>query len=330
VMRRTIEMFLSNQRGDGLIPYLILRGRQTVGKYFGRHKYYKIPKAIFRSYLTFGTVPDGGILAIIATRRYVEKTGDTAFIKLQYKKLQKAFDWYGKKTKDGLIHEWFACEWADVILKVGKVLYTNVLYYKAAVDMAWLARKMKKSVDKKLYAKQVVSIARAMRKSFWNGSYFADWIDWRRHDYLATHPNMLAIIFGLTTKKESQSILRATALRVATKHTMLQNTDRPYPLWRVHPLHISIGVPDYHNGLTWLQPGIVYSLALFVSGKKKEAKETLSRIADLIVKHKEVYEVYEVDGSPVKRPFYRSEGPFAWSAGLFLFAADSILSRRKN
>ncbi len=44
----------------------------------------------------------------------------------------------------------------------------------------------------------------------------------------------------------------------------------------------------------------------------------------IIVKYNGVYEVYEKDGTPLKRIFYRSEHPFAWSAGLFLYASEIL------
>lgn len=85
------------------------------------------------------------------------------------------------------------------------------------------------------------------------------------------------------------------------------------------------GLADYQNqGCLWLQPGITYALALWVVGYKKEAREFLSNIAVQIVRYGGVYEVYEKKGTPVNRPLYRSESPFAWSSGLFLWASHIL------
>jgi hypothetical protein len=43
-------------------------------------------------------------------------------------------------------------------------------------------------------------------------------------------------------------------------------------------------------------------------------------MAEQIVKCDGVWECYERDGKPVRRLLYRSEQPFAWSAGMILWA----------
>ena len=322
-IKKTIETFYSFQRDDGLIPYLILRSRHTIGKYFGKQAYYQNPKPVFRSHLTFGTVPDGGVLSIIATRNYVGTTGDVQFLRTYYKKMTAAFSWYETKFGYGLIWEWFSCEWADATLKIGKTLYTNILYYKAARDLSWIATRLQKTKDAARYAEIATRIGDQIRSQLWTGTHFADWIDYKRHDYLATHPNMLAIIFGFATKKEAISILKL-AKQTAWNGWTLTNTNIPYPWWRIPLLHHSIGLSDYHNGLIWLQPGILFAVALYKMGKIKEAKKVLEGIDEHIKKYGDVYEVYETDGSPVKRRMYTSEHPFAWSAGLYLWACHIL------
>ena len=72
----------------------------------------------------------------------------------------------------------------------GKTLYTNILYWRALGD---LGEKLKQQV-----------IGQKIRDTFWNGRYFSDWTDWKRQDYFASHPNMLAIVFGLTNTTETK------------------------------------------------------------------------------------------------------------------------------
>ena len=119
-------------------------------------------------------------------------------------------------------------------------------------------------------------------------------------------------------------------LDFAKKHSFANftiETNYPrYPFWRTGPFQFLVGMADYHNrGCLWLQPGITYAISLWKVGQKKEAKEFLERIAKHIVKYNGVYEVYEKDGTPVKRLFYQSEHPFAWSAGLFLYAFNMFM-----
>lgn len=318
--KATIKSFLTYQRVDGLIPYLVLRSRMTAGKYFHRHSYYPSPVPHFRSNQSGGVVMDGGLMAIIAMRSYIESSGDLRFLKENYGILEKGLVWYWKKFHMGLVREWFLCEWADAVLKIGHTLYTNVLYWKAIGDMAWMAKKLKKKTESAMYYAWQEKIQALLQSRFWNGVFFADWIDYARHDYLATHANMLAIAFGLATKTQATSVLAYAKEHCWNGWTLESNYPR-YEWWRIPLLQRVVGMADYHNrGCMWLQPGIWYAIALATVGRKKEGKLVLEAISKKIVEAQDVYEVFEKNGKPVRRTIYRSEGPFAWTAGVYLWA----------
>lgn len=327
ISKKTIETFLRHQKSNGYIPYLILRSKHSIGKYFGKQTYYDVPKGISRSHMSFGTVPDGGVMTVIAAKRYVEQTGDIRFLSAHYQSFVRAITWYTRRFHDGLIHEWFQCEWADALMKSGRTLYTNVLYFRAMGDMAWLAKKLKKEDESRVYASRATHIQFLLNRDLWNGTYFADWKDWKRQDYFATHPNMLAIIFGLATKRQASSILLMAKQHAWNGWTLINSVPR-YPIWRVPIFHIIVGMRDYHNGLLWLQPGILYAVALFISGKRAAAKSVLLGIEKKINASLGAHEVYEENGTPVHRLVYRSEQPFAWSSGLFVWASAILKSAR--
>jgi glycogen debranching enzyme len=321
--RKTIETFLSYQRADGLIPYLILRSRHTIGKYFNRHSYYEKPVAHFRSHMSFGTVPDGGLMTVIAAADYARVTRDYRFLTKHYNKLARALSWYETRFRGGLIREWFQCEWADALLKSGSTLYTNVLYYKALADMTWIAGKRKNRSDQQRFLHQSETLRKRINDELWTSSYFADWKDWKRQDYFAVHPNMLAILFNVTTSAQAKRILLYAATHTGNGWTM-NNSHPKYPWWRVPLLHHVIGMGDYHNGLIWLQPGMLYAGALYKEGYRAKAKMTLDKIARKIIESGGAHEVYETNGTPVNRLVYRSEHPFAWSAGLFIWISSIL------
>jgi glycogen debranching enzyme len=324
VSRRTIETFLRFQRADGFIPYLVMRSYHTVGKYFSRHTFRKEPVGHFRSHLSYGLVPDGGLMTVIASRHYAETTGDTQFLRKYIDSLSMTMNWYVKQYQDGLIREWFLCEWADAVMKRGSTLYTNVLYWKALADLSWITKNLGRSDDARYWRDRQDKIGRTMNRLLWNGDYFADWKSVFRHDYFASHGNMLAVVFGLATEEQAASIL-SYARAFCWKDFTLETNFPRYPLWRVPLLHHVVGMGDYHNrGCLWLQPGILYVLALHKSGKKKEAKTILEVIIRKILEHNGIYEVYEKNGRPVRRLLYASEHPFAWSAGLFLWACSVL------
>lgn len=323
--RQTVDTFLRFQRHDGLIPYRVMRSRSTLGKYLGKPTYRTIPEPNFYSHMSLGLVPDGGLMAVIAAAEYVSRSNDRVWAIQAFPSLVRAIDWYHDRFGGKLITEWFQCEWADGILKSGHTLYTNVLYTKALADMAVLSKKVGNAAASKLYTERYTSTKKQWHDAFWNGRYFSDWIDYKRQDYFASHANFLAILFGLTTRKESDLIFSYAAAHSQLGYTVF-NTYPAYPIWRIPLIQILGGVPDYHNrGIVWLQPGITYAIALFRSGQKNQAKAYLTHIAAHIVKYNHVYEVYEAStGTPVNRLLYRSEGPFAWSAGLFLWATREI------
>ena len=57
----------------------------------------------------------------------------------------------------------------------------------------------------------------------------------------------------------------------------------------------------------------------------------MNKISDLIIKYDNVYEIYErnedkkkKEYAPVSRFFYKSEVPFAWSAGIFIYTVKEM------
>lgn len=316
----TLELFLSHQKPDGLLPYRILRSPTTFLKYLGRPRYYQTPRSSFRSRQSGGVIPDGGLMAIIAAEEYIRYTGDTKFLKTVYPSLTASITWYLNKFRGGLIHEWFLCEWADSVLKTGRVLYTNVLYYKALVSMHELTKLYGTNTDTTGFLHRAKKIKALINQTFWNGTYFADWVDYKPHQIFSAHANLLAIWFGVPTKEQALSILKHAKEHCWQMFTM--DTNYPYyPAWRIPIWNYFVGMGDYHNrGCLWLQPGILYAVCLNQLGLREKAWKILHSIAGQIVKHNGVHEVYERDGKPVNRFFYRAEYPFAWSAGLFVYA----------
>jgi glycogen debranching enzyme len=321
ISKKTIKTFLRHQRADGLIPYRILRSPTTIGKYFGKPRYYMTPKPDFRSHQSGGLVLDGGLMTVIANSEYVRQTKNTKFLRNNFDQLNRALTWYEKRFGSGLLSEWFQCEWADGILKAGKVLYTNILYCRALFDMGELAKSINRTEDAKHWRVKAETIRQQINNLFWNGSYFSDWYDWRRQDYFSSGSNMLAVVFGVATMKQSQSIVQFARVHCWNHWTLETNYPR-YPWWRIPIQNYLVGVADYCNrGGLWLQPGILYAIALYNIENTIEAKKVLKVISEKIIEYNGVYEVYEKNGEPVKRMMYQSEHPFAWSAGLYLWAA---------
>jgi hypothetical protein len=87
------------------------------------------------------------------------------------------------------------------------------------------------------------------------------------------------------------------------------------------------GIPDYQTSLSWLWLGCLSSIGKAKMGMKKPALEEMKTIAAIIAKHNGVYEVYNQEGNPANEGHYKSETPFAWSSGLFLYANHLLIGR---
>ena len=179
-----------------------------------------------------------------------------------------------------------------------------------------------------------MAIKAKIMAAFWNGEFLIDWIDYKKHQIFNSLANLLAVWWDFTDKKQSKAILNYARKYCLSRRqaglngfTLEENYPR-YPFWRIPFWNHLLGMADYHNrGCLWLQPGIIYSLCLNKLGKKQQAQEMMSKISTTIVKFNGVYEIYEKNGRPVKRLFYQSESPFAWSSGLYIYAFYNIIKK---
>ena len=312
IVKKMVNLFFSYQRNDGLIPYRIMNGPVTIGKYLGNPKKYKIPKATYKLRGLLQEIYDGTTLAIIVLSELRLKD------KRLIEKAEKALDYLEKKEKHGLLWDGVMAEWNDTAYKYGNLLYSNILYWYAVKKF----NDYMKSINKKekLRLQKEKDISKALRKRLWNGKYFADWHDYKRQDYFYAFGNLLAIAWGLTTKDESLSILKQ-AEKAKIGFTLETNTPA-YPFWRIDIFHHLIGQGNYQNkSILWWQPATTYVAALIKLKLKKQADLQLKLMSKHALHYNGFYECYHRDGSPMNKVIFKSEHPFAGSSGMFLWAA---------
>lgn len=311
-----ILALLRYQRADGLIPFRIQRSPSSLAKYKGRPTYFETPRANFRSRMNWGVgyVLDSGLLATIDTADLFRVTGNGDFVQSVTPSLKRSLSWYISHFGDRLISEWPYSEYADATAKFGRVLYTNVLYARALFDQSYLTKEAS-------LLHRADLIREKINRTFWNGDFFADWYDYKRHDHFATHANLLAVILEVADQQQAEKILSFAKEHLLADFTLETNYPA-YPMRRLPLHHHLFGMIDYHNyqGMLWLEPGILYSLALAKIGREEEARQMLEKLAQKIIEYGQVFEVYERSGEPVKRGFYEAEHPFLRSAGLYLQA----------
>ena len=311
VVKKNLELFLKYEKNgqlalriDNYYFYsLKFLGIKIKGKFKARYKEDKlhhIPK-------------DQNSLFIINLNEYIKATKDYKFLRKNYYKVKKIIDWNGKD----LIKEESYSGWADSIKRKGYVLYTNVLHCKALYDFYKLSK------DKE-YLRLHNKIKDKINKKFWNGKYYVDFLG---SNYLATDGNILGILFNIFPKNRIKKVINS----IEEKRTGFISL--AYPQYKrslvFFPFHF-LNMYDYHN-MIWLWLDSLYALILYKNNFKKKSLELMNKISDLIIKYDNVYEIYErnedkkkKEYAPVSRFFYKSEVPFAWSAGIFIYTVKEM------
>lgn len=324
VIKKNFLLFIKHQRKNGQLPlrvtYFYLLAKIVFGwRIKGRLR----PRYIEDKVQSYPR--DQNSLFIISALEYVKRAKDYGFLKKYFKNFEMVLKWNfsNDPDKDLLMEESFYATWADSLRKRGKVLYTNVLNYKATLDFSGMCRILNKKEKQKEYYEIAQKIKRKINEIFWNGEYYIDWTDWKRENFFSADGNILAILYGVADKNKAKSIMRFIKKHKLEDFTLRTNFPK-YGFWKI-ALSVRLGgVPDYHNGMRWLWLGCIDVLAKLKIGMKKEARSLLTKIAEKICEYDMVYEVYEKDGRPIYRFIYKSEAPFAWSSALYILAYEKL------
>ncbi len=311
IVKKNLDLFLSFQREDGLIPMFISRKKL-------KPKYGLLSNAV-----------DSNSLLIIAFADYVRHSRDKLFLEKNYKKISLAMDWLNKKDKDGLIEEGFFANWQGTIIKSGEVLYSNCCYYYALKEFAWLSKRAGVTMLEAEYEKRAEKTKHVLNLKFWQGDYYYDWIDFSIKNYFDSAGNLLAIFWDIASEYRANEIIRFIEENELNK-IPLKTTEPEYGFWRVIPFLLPFKAYYYHNGFSWPWLGCIYALALNKIGQKEKALEELKKVAELIDQECVCHEVFDFEGKPVSSLLLKSERPFAWTAGLFVRACSEILEMEKK
>ena len=324
VVKKNLTLFLKHAREDGELPLRI--GVGTIPLVL-RMQGIRLPlpkRAIYHQDKGQNPAMDQNSLLIIAVRQYLEATGDKSFVKRNFDKLKTVVNWNFRNDRDEdfLIEEGEYATWMDSIRKRGTSLYTNVCHWQACSSFAELSRKVGSRYEQRKYSHLSDIIYDNINFAFWRGSYYADFTDRHREDYFSVDGNLLAIIWGLATKKQTERIL--DCIQRNAKDNILPPVWPEYEERLVSPVLRLVGMGDYHVKMRWLFLSCWYARALLKAGRKSKAKQVIEEVASLIVKYGKVFEVYTAELKPVKRVAYSSDVPFAWSASAFVKADKAL------
>jgi len=323
-VKALLQIFMQFQMGSGELPVRI----EFLGHTFGRYHTQRMhPKALFRAGTLFAGPLDPAALFIIAAREYLLRTHDMEFCARFEPAMDRAIAWLMSQDRDGdalIENRHFLADWMDSILKKDKDFYLNLLFFEGLRAGRAVKEWLGHADDARRYEELAARTGRALQRVFWNGQYFTDWVRGSRHGGFASDGNVLAILFGMASAGQAESILRFITAQGLDRETPLRTCDPVYPIWQVFPFYFLAGIPDYHRTLIWPWLGTINAINKFRLGQQDGALADLARIGEWYVARNAVAEVYEQDGRPLSRRFYQAEVPFAWNAGVYVYAVHAL------
>ena len=324
VTKEGLEAFLINQKQSGQFPIKIHSTHildRFLHSVFKREQPAQAP--IKPRYISgHNTISlDGNALLVIAALNYANRAGDHDFIRTHWRALKRAITWLEEHAleADGLLHQAAFADWADSIARSGRVLYTNVLYWKALHDLALFANTLAQTEDQIKFAAKADQVKQSINDHFWRNDlgYF---VTNQIFDNLSSSGNLLAIAWNLTTTEQAHRILDKMNEFEMASPVPTQVVHRAYPRKFIAIENRLGGLPDYHTSNAWLWLGAWHVIALTRMGRFDEAETLLFRISDLIVRDGAVHEVYTQNGRYLSTFWYTSEAPLTWSAGMVVYA----------
>lgn len=324
-VRQTLEAFFWHQTAAGQLP-VKLHSLDFVTRYFhsflGREQ---STEGVLRpKYISGHGAPslDGQALLVISALTYAREIKNLEFVKTHWASLVSAMHWLEnhRTGPDGnLLYQQAFADWADSVARRGHVHYTNVVYWKALSEMAEAAANLDMTAYSDYYREKADAVASAIQQRFWNDDlgYF---VTSDSLPQLSSDGNLLAIAWELATPEQSKQILQSMELAGMTSPVPTRVTSSAYPRQLIAIENVLGGMPGYHAEAAWIWLGAWHVIAEARCRDLAKARELLSRISAVIVRDKQVNEVYGKDGKPMASLWYKPEAPLTWNAGMFIYA----------
>jgi GH15 family glucan-1,4-alpha-glucosidase len=324
-VRQTLEAFFWHQTAAGQLP-VKLHSLDFVTRYFhsflGREQ---STEGVLRpKYISAHGAPslDGQGMLVISALTYARESKNPEFVKAHWSSLVAAVRWLEKHTAGPdptLLYQQSFADWADSVARRGYVHYTNVVYWKALSEMAEAAAGLDMPAHSEIYRKKAESVASAIQQRFWKDElgYF---VTSESMPYFSSDGNLLAVAWGLTAPEQAKRILESMEQTGIASPVPTRVTSAAYPRELVAIENVLGGMPHYHAEAAWIWLGAWHVIAEARCGDLTKARALLSRISAVIVRDKQVNEVYGKNGEPMSSLWYKPEAPLTWNAGMFIYA----------
>jgi glycogen debranching enzyme len=335
-IKETLEAFLWHQTRDGQLPvklHSVDVMTRFLHSFFGRQQPNEL--LLKPKYMSGHGAPslDGQALIVIAALEYAQETGNTVFLQNHWSELRTAMRWlegYCRGPQDDpLLHQGAFADWADSIARHGRVLYTNVVYWKALVEMAIAATRLNMQPEAIDYSVRAENVRRAVNQHFWRADlgYF---VTSDTLTQLSSDGNLLAIAWGLATQHQAESILQVMDAAKMAEPVPTRVTFPSYPRQLIALENLLGGMANYHTSASWLWIGAWHVIALLKAGHLDQADKMVARILKVIVEDRQVNEVHAPSGKPLSSMWYTPEAPLTWNAGMVIYAYRLFDTRRQE
>ena len=335
-VKETLEAFFWHQTSEGQLP-VKLHSVDVVTRFLHSFFEREQPTEVLLKpkYLSAHGAPslDGQALIVIAALAYAQETGNTNFLAEHWDQLRAAMRWlenYRRGAEDDpLLHQGAFADWADSIARRGRVLYTNVVYWKALSEMAIAATRLDLQQEAVSYFVRAEKVLRAINKYFWREplGYF---ITSDELTQLSSDGNLLAIAWGLTRPEQAESILNIMEKARMAEPVPTRVTYPSYPRQLIAFENLLGGMAAYHTSASWLWIGAWHIIALAKTGRVDQAQELITRMLGVIVRDRQVHEVHAPNGRPLSSIWYTPEAPLTWNAGMVIYACRIFESKRQE
>lgn len=277
---------------------------------------------------------DSTLWWLIVVKFYNKYSGDKKLIKILDKNIKKAIFWLNcqEHPNDGLLTQNEASDWADIMPRSGKVLYSNALwcevkkiykiidYKKTVFNFNSLFNPFSKNKDNNL-PRRNNSLINFIKKYQKKVNYYLSFVNYRFWGKdVDVYANSLAMIFGLSENINSQKIIKDFFSFKKIKELPMPVLFNPIKenskLWREYMgVHKQNYPNQYHNGGVWPFTSCFWAMAL-AEYNKEEALSELVKIAEL--NKKKNWQFNEWFHAKTGKPM-GMKGQ-SWNAGAFLLA----------
>ena len=323
-VRETLEVFLEFQKEDGQFPIKVHSTSILVRSLFSMLKRQQPITNPLRPRYTSGFKSislDGNPLLVSAAVEYARKSGNVDFLREHWQQLTKALHWMETfaPDADGLVNQGPYSDWADTVSRAGKVLYTNVVYWKALHDVAQAGKDFALGGDGDEFMKLADRVQGSIKSHFWRPD-LGHLVTSKQFEQLGACGNLLAVAWGCVDEDAASSIFQKMDEFGMADPLPTRPLNGHYPRKYIAPLTRLGGFPNYHEDVAWIWLGGWHIIALARHGRLVEAEMLLDRICTVIARDQLVYEVYKSNGEHFSNIFYTAEAPLTWSAAMLVHA----------